>query len=61
MPNNDLICKICGQCCHGESTITLKGGYGSIHDGEVTHFLICGECFDRIYAKVVTDNALSRL
>lgn len=50
-----FICEMCGQEEWGESTIQLKAGYGSIHDGEHITLHLCGSCIDRLFAYLLDD------
>ncbi len=48
MNNGLLICDMCGRQKDGVSTIELKAGYGSKHDGKHRTLELCGECYDKL-------------
>lgn len=54
MNNGLLICDMCGRQTDGVSTIELKAGYGSKHDGKHKVLQLCGCCYDKLSSIIYT-------
>lgn len=50
--NSSFVCAWCGKQDEFPSHLEIAAWYGSVHDREWLIVPICGECCDRLFAKL---------
>lgn len=51
--SGSFYCDICGQHDLVPSTITLAANYGSTRDGERVTLMVCGDCMDWLFERII--------